>query len=324
MKPYVLIPHICVQNANAIAGLTYGFPAITNFLGFAHALSRKLPSEFGLTLGGVAVACHSHDIHARQPKGWGDYVFALSRNPLTKKGETAPINEEGRMNMEVSLFIELEGHIVGDEQTEQALLETLDACIPAMRLAGGQITRVNKPQLLSSDKQQMVALRKLMPASVLRDQNDYLQTHFEKLKAQDDKADVFDAWIDFAALKYRAKRITNESDSATEREQSKAEWHYIPKPEAGYLVPIASGFCAISETYAAGDVSNVRDKTVPVTFAETAYSIGEWQSVHRLKTIHEAVWRYEYQYPWYLAKSEPFEIEIPEPEFNDNFDPDFL
>ena len=34
MSQYVLIKKLNVQNANAIAGLTYGFPAITNFLSF--------------------------------------------------------------------------------------------------------------------------------------------------------------------------------------------------------------------------------------------------------------------------------------------------
>ncbi|WP_205619382.1 type I-F CRISPR-associated protein Csy2 [Salinivibrio socompensis] len=32
MAQYLLLKHIEVQNANAIAGLTYGFPAITHFL----------------------------------------------------------------------------------------------------------------------------------------------------------------------------------------------------------------------------------------------------------------------------------------------------
>lgn len=31
MSQYLLVKKLDVQNANAIAGLTYGFPAITNF-----------------------------------------------------------------------------------------------------------------------------------------------------------------------------------------------------------------------------------------------------------------------------------------------------
>ena len=38
----VLLPHLKVQNANAISGpLTWGFPSPTAFAGFVHALERK-------------------------------------------------------------------------------------------------------------------------------------------------------------------------------------------------------------------------------------------------------------------------------------------
>ena len=74
MSQYILIKKLNVQNANAIAGLTYGFPAITNFLGFAHVLSRKLPASLKVNLGGVVVISHKNQVHARQPKGWGDCV----------------------------------------------------------------------------------------------------------------------------------------------------------------------------------------------------------------------------------------------------------
>ena len=45
MNQFILIDHIIVQNANAVAGFTWGFPAITHFLGFVHNLSRKLGNE---------------------------------------------------------------------------------------------------------------------------------------------------------------------------------------------------------------------------------------------------------------------------------------
>ena len=46
MSQYLVLSHIDTQNANSIAGLTWGFPAITQFLGFTHALSRKLSSHY--------------------------------------------------------------------------------------------------------------------------------------------------------------------------------------------------------------------------------------------------------------------------------------
>lgn len=327
MSHYVLIKRINVQNANAIAGLTYGFPAITNFLGFAHALSRKLPGNLNLNFGGVAVVSHSHDIHARQPKGWGDYVFALSRNPLTHQGKTAPINEEGRMNMQISLLIELNGFLAGDSMTETALTEFIMDAVPQLRLAGGQILSVENISLLIDESEQKNALRRLMPGFVLRDRNEYLAEHYATMKQSSDDASLFDAWCDFSKLKYKAHPIDNEKETIDDASKAiKANWKPVPKPggKGGYLVPITCGFCAISPVYDAGSVANTRDKNTPVVFAEAAYSVGEWQSVHRLNDINEAIWRYEVQYPWYLAKSQPFEASIPKPDTHETFDPDFL
>jgi CRISPR-associated protein Csy2 len=318
MSQYLLLHKINVQNANAIAGLTYGFPAITNFLGFAHALSRKLPRELGVSLGGVAIVSHQNLVHARQPKGWGDFVFALSRNPLTHQGNTAPINEEGRLNMTVSLLIEVDGLIAGDEANTEKLIESITNILPTHRLAGGQIIDWQDITItpLAEDSK---TLRKLMPGYLLRDRSDYLVQHHAALKLHDSKACLFDAWCDFAALKYQAKKLETEQSEKDESEPNriKAEWKYVPKPNSGYLVPIGTGFCAISPIYPAGEVANVRDVSVPVVFAEAAYGIGEWMSVHRIDTIADAIWRYEYQHPWYVAKSTPFIEDEIAPDFAD-------
>ena len=60
MKSLLILKNINVENANTIAGLTYGFPAITHFLGFVHALSRKLHQKSRVGLGGCAVIYHQH------------------------------------------------------------------------------------------------------------------------------------------------------------------------------------------------------------------------------------------------------------------------
>lgn len=329
MNHYLLLKKIDVQNANAIAGLTYGFPAVTNFLGFAHALSRKLTQKMAVSLGGVAVISHRNTVHARQPSGRGDYVFALTRNPLTPQGNTAPINEEGRMSMQVSLLIEMEGILAGDKQTEQNLQVVLQRLIPTMRLAGGQITHVESYQILTSEDQQRRALRRLMPGFVLIDRHDYLASHFAQLQQQNPDSTLMDAWCDFATLKYRAIPLESEDITENGDGKQKALWEYQPKPGSGYLVPIATGYRAISKCYEPGEVANVRDTSVPVVFAEMAYSVGEWLSVHRLQDIQQGVWRYHYDFPWYLAKNEIFNEDMLEPDFideneNTGFDPDFL
>lgn len=333
MKHYLLLKKMDVQNANAIAGLTYGFPAITNFLGFAHALSRKLVAKMGVSLDGVAVISHKNVVHARQPSGRGDFVFALTRNPLTQQGKTAPINEEGRMSLQVSLLIELKGITSGDEQARQQLITELSKLVPSMRLAGGQIIDVQDYLPLTDEKSQLKELRRLMPGFALIDRRNYLAEHFLAKQQIDPKTTLMDAWCDFATVSYKAKPLENKSTNDNEG-KPKAHWEYERKTNPGYLVPLASGYCAISECYKPGVVSNVRDNTVPVTFAEIAYTVGEWLSVHRLKNIQRGLWHYHYDFPWYLAQghvpeTEVTQHEIPKPDQQDEadnfgFDPDFL
>ena len=66
---YLLLKRIHIENANAISSpITYGFPAITGFLGAVHALSRRLQSlesSNNLYLDGVLIACHDC-----QPQVW--------------------------------------------------------------------------------------------------------------------------------------------------------------------------------------------------------------------------------------------------------------
>lgn len=304
MSRYLLLKDISVQNANAIAGLTYGFPAMTNFLGFAHALSRKLLPELTVTLGGVSVISHENIVHARQPKEWGDYVFALTRNPLTQKGTTAPINEEGRMNMTISLLIEVHGLLGGAISQEESLINNVKCLVPRLRIAGGQIIQIGSISLTNKEEDKKV-LRRLMPGFVLLDRSEYLTEHMENKNEQDERFSAFDAWCDFYKLKYQATHT--ESDAEDQDELSnKAKWEFVKKPQMGYLVPIMSGFCAISPLYAAGKVEKVRDTTVPVVFAEAAYGIGEWMSPHRLTSIDDAIWRYDHCDSWYVAKTKPF------------------
>ncbi|MUK94503.1 type I-F CRISPR-associated protein Csy2 [Aliivibrio fischeri] len=325
MSRYLLLKDISVQNANAIAGLTYGFPAMTNFLGFAHALSRKLPSELAITLGGVAVISHENMVHARQPKEWGDYVFALTRNPLIpdkkKKEEFVPppFNEEGRMNMTISLLIEVHGLLGGAMYQEDQLVNDVENILPKLRIAGGQITQIGSISLTNKEEDKKV-LRRLMPGFVLLDRSEYLTEHVKNKHEQGEQISVFDAWCDFYKVKYQATRVKSEAEDQGEL-SNKAKWEFVKKPQMGYLVPIMSGYCAISPLYEAGKIDNVRDTTVPVAFAEAAYGIGEWMSPHRLTSINDAIWCYEHSESWYVAKTKPFIdpiIELSMDEFDEN------
>ncbi|MEE2025485.1 type I-F CRISPR-associated protein Csy2 [Alkalimonas mucilaginosa] len=299
MSNYFLLEHLKVQNANCIAGLTYGFPAITHFLGYTHALSRKLQQQFGIELTGCAVVCHQHQVQAYQPSGWGDYVFALTRNPLTKEGNTAPIVEEGRMHLTVSLILEADKAFSNSQQ--QRLVEMLGLLAQRQKLAGGQVISLKGVSLYSDDDEQALSrklLRKMLPGFVLTDRSELLKQHYQQLVATQPNATMLDAWLDFSALTYRAV-IADDVDSSTD--QHAAEWVRVPKPANGYLVPITTGYKAISPLYPAGAVANSRDPQYPFCFVESAYGVGLWLSPHRVPDVRDVIWRYRQQGPWYLC-----------------------
>lgn len=330
---YVIFERISVQDANCIAGFTYGFPAITHFLGFGHALSRKLSVSQKLTLQGCAVICHQHQIHAYQPKEHRDYVFAQSKNPpstRTKAKETPPIIEEGKMDMTVSLVMVCPELNISRVAEINALRQIIMNLAYQHRLAGGSIQNITAIHVLNLDQQKLAKKLKrlLLPGFVLMDRSDLLADHYQALKQQQPDAELMDAWLDFSALKYQAEpKLKVDEFEATDK--TEAEWLRMDKPAKGWLVPITNGYKAISPVYPAGEVSNTRDGTTPVCFVEASHSIGEWRSLHRIQQISDMLWYYRHEQDWYLcqqskqAQPEPVANEL-EVATDDDFNDDFL
>ncbi len=371
MSQYLLLNRLKVQNANAIAGFTWGFPAITHFLGFTHKLHRDLSHEFEIGFSGCAVISHDYKVHAYKPtfKGrpYGEYEFIQSKNPPYLKGHdkksSPPIIEEGKMNMTVSLVIELDKKLVGNREKKSDFERAVKRLCMKRRLAGGTILGFDDVVLYGSGSGLQI-MRHLMPGFVLMDRSDYLQEHFTNQKKENPETELLDAWLDFSALKQKARpksdliakhlkalvkenkenelfnRIysdwqnhlktpyeeglipesikeyfegleeTEENQELLEQwrkyfdpdDETKADWEYLSKPYPGYLVPIMTGYKAISPLYKPGEVKNVRDKEVPSRFVEAIHSIGEWMAVFRLNDINQSIWRYQVEDEWYLCK----------------------
>lgn len=376
MSQYIVINRIKVQNANAIAGFTWGFPAITNFLGFVQNLSRKLGDTKNyqdITLTGCAVVAHEHQAHT-----FGRYErrFIQSRNPPYLKkdvekvvaGKAPAVIEEGKMNITVSLMVGCNGNIGNREEGFRKWL--CKACLLS-RLAGGTILDIDIAKVKlhhpenTGDVRNIV--RKLLPGFVLLDRSQYLESHYQELLEDNPDAELLDAWLDFSIWKQKArpksdlisthlqKLLKKEPDNQKiiqfmdiwqkhlgkpyetlrvpvqlkvyfdQLEESKvnkrllmqwknycepdektdADWKYVPKPETGWLVPIMTGYKAISQVYKNIDVGNTRDNKTDVCFVESVHSIGEWQSVHHIRTLEQlqsCLWRYYYEENWYLCK----------------------
>lgn len=387
MSRYVLLKNIRVQNANAIAGFTWGFPAITHFLGFTHSLTRKLMASEGytkLSFTGCAVISHKTQAHTyrpvvESPKGSGKLIitetqFCQSRNPAYQNKEetrykvgTPPVIEEGKMNMAVSLLISYDGYI-GQNQHNDFKEWLLKTCL-LQRLAGGSILDIEHIEiydLLVNEKEASTKLRvlkrALLPGFVLKDRSSYLEEYYQEKCEQNDEAELLDAWLDFISLKQKARPKVNlmtrhiekqadnelikiwndhlkqpyENENIPEQiktlfsninseeksgnivkqwknyckpsDKTDADWEYLPKPRRGYLVPIMTGYKAISEVYSNKEVANTRDNETDICFVESVHSIGEWQSVHRIKNVEElnqCIWKYKpYEVGWYLCSQQ--------------------
>lgn len=321
MSQYLVLSHIKIQNANSIAGLTWGFPAITQFLGFTHALCRKVSIKYEGTydfeLVGCGVISHSIDNKVYQPKEHADFEFLQSKNPpvLSKhKSTSPPIIEEGKMNLTISLVIELNKTLpFTTDQFKELEQKILDLCF-RMRIAGGTVLDIKQVKLLSASaqKQHTDMLRKIkrltMPGFVLLDRKDHLQQHYQELlikhkeeKNNKDTPQLIDAWLDFSAQKYKAIPELPDDQNVPDK-NTPANWEYVPKPSSGYLVPLMTGYKAISDLYQPGEVKNTRDETTHSCFVEAIHSVGEWKGMHSTKYISSIIWRYHHDDQWYICR----------------------
>jgi len=297
MSSLIILRHLRVENANTVAGLTWGFPAITHFLGFTHALSRKLMDTHNLSLDGCGVISHQQQVHAYT--SGRDYSFSLTRNPLTREAKTAAFNEEGRMHMTVSLLIKCEGMISGGESGAADLGKHIAQLCQRLRLAGGIITSIAQVQVIGwpeEERQTRRIMRRLLPGFALLDRSSLLSEHVAQLQKSQPKAEMLDAWLGFASLKRKAVSTEDTPDG-------QVEWEYQPKPAPGFLIPLMTGYKAISPLYEPGKVLNSRDTQTPFCFTEAIYGVGEWRGLHRINNVHELLWQYHYEDEHYLCRN---------------------
>ena len=207
--------------------MTWGFPAITAFVGLMGALERKLGADSGLQFNGVGVVCHRFE--AQTHRGY-THSFHLSRNPVRKDGSTAGIVEEGRIHLDISLLFEVElSRNLLDETKRQQLAQT----VATLRVAGGSVIaphtarprRALQPQLrlVAEDPEQQAKefaklSRRLLPGFALVARDDLLQKHQQALAeksglGQGLPVTALDAWLDLSRINTRA--ISASSGNAT-------------------------------------------------------------------------------------------------------------
>ena len=287
LRYYLFFDHIKVHNANAISSpLTYGFPAISGFLGAIHALNRKIESDDPIYLDGVLIACHECDVQVYRPNNYTDYTFRLTRNPLAKNGDTRSIIEEGRVDLDVSLIVEvkIEGRrALFSKELQQQFVKQVEQKIYQQRIAGGCITEIASIELYSSSnaEDRDILIKALLPAFVLVEAQQELQEITAELQQKDPNATALDALVETAMLHHHP--------------QEKEHWQTTSvKQGRGWLVPIPLGYQAISPLFDAGMVEHARSNEHPTQFVECIYGLGKWVFPLRLQdNLSQAFWRYK-------------------------------
>lgn len=301
----LVLPRLRVQNANAVSSpLTWGFPSPTAFLGFVHALERRLASHSGVTFGGVGIICHAFEAQTFRPNRRQHLVFTQSRNPVYLKrdiakfiaeGTPAAIVEEGRAHLEVSLVIAANGYFE-EAQHEEAFARTAYDLALVMRIAGGSVLpptnrRTPQPEWIpwpdvQVDRRKAFARlrRRLLPGFALIHRPDLLRERLTELQASDANASALDALLDLTRLNHRPVPHQDDTDPDT----GKVEWQLDKRP--GWLVPLPIGYAGISPLHAPGEVAGARDATTPFRFVESLYSLGQWIGPHRLGQLDQLLW----------------------------------
>ncbi|HRX70992.1 MAG: type I-F CRISPR-associated protein Csy2 [Candidatus Competibacteraceae bacterium] len=298
----LILPRLQIQNANAISGpLTWGFPAPTAFIGFAHALERRLsegsPYDFGEVregFDGVGIVCHGFQPQITQPAGRRTQVFNLTRNPVGKDGMPTALIEEGRIHLEITLIIVVKdgfGEYDGDEFARMAHHITL-----GMRLAGGSLLPARSgeryaaqwqvlPDDLDGQKDLFSKLRRrLLPGYALVQRQDLLVERLAEIRVTRPDATALDTLLDLS-------RLNIEPVGPDPTKPQETLWQVRKRP--GWLVPLPIGYAGISPLYRPGEVENARDDHTPFRFVESLYSLGQWIGPHHLEHLRQLLWNTE-------------------------------
>lgn len=305
---YLLFSQVKISGANSISSpITYGFPAITGFLGAFHAMSRKLkmvPDLAQFSLDGVLIACHDCQPQVYRESNYHNYSFNQTRNPLKKNGATASIIEEGKCHLTVSFIVRILGEDEPSTEQQTLLIEKTKVWIQQQRMAGGSVHGLAKfqPVRFSIDANNFIPA--LMPAFVLMNADKEFKAIIDDQQKQQPDLTTLDILLDVCTVHHIPQL---KEDGSTQWSTKSAKTGY------GWLVPMPIGYQAISPIYPAGEMQNVRNPEYPNQYVETIYSLGKWLYPFHLKatnTTDRAFWRYEYRTEkslYLVSQNNPFD-----------------
>ena len=288
MKHYVIIKKMRITEATMESSpVTAGFPSVPAFMGFVHALERKLrKNKIEVSFEGAGIVSHEFTPHIqRVPQDYGEYRFALTKNPPTKSDDiqkngrvkTPSFIEEGKADMTVSMVIE----ITSLQNAVDEMQEAVRGMLPHLRFSGGVIWEAEAILAMSStwddEKQERKILKKLMPGFALKERRDLVK----KAMDEDKNMDALDAILAHLEI----HKIQEEDDD------EKFVWRR-KRETAGWLVPISVGFQALTPLKKVRNQRrNQSDPDYLHRFAENVLTLGEFVMPVRADSVEELLWR---------------------------------
>ena len=280
MTAYLLLPKIKIINANAInSPYSIGFPAMTAWLGAAHALQRQIQSAGSkVFFNKTAVVCHQCDLQTYGTiMSRRKYIIGtanpLKKNKKTGEFEKPPFIEEGRCHLNISLLIETDGI---DPDHKEEFLDEVNIQLNKMKIAGGDVLKFKKPEIYyvnEKDEQKTRLIKnKLMPGYVIVERRDLVSD------AMKDGMDGMDALLEYMKVTYALDNNDAESPAWTGRKKS-----------PGWIVPVGVGFKGISKL---GKVEHQRDSSVMHRFAESVVTLCEFKMPYRFDDLNDMMWQY--------------------------------
>ncbi|MDF1812258.1 MAG: type I-F CRISPR-associated protein Csy2 [Verrucomicrobiales bacterium] len=279
------IPRIVISDANAFSSpFTVGFPAMTAWLGAVHALQRKFTDTKFSKFNALRVGVVSHQFKLRAHRS--GYVTSLigERHPLKKDGNSPSFVEEPKCHLTISLVIEFSG-VSAVEHDE--FLDSVYAELLKMRMAGGVIQKLGKPKIAKLDKtsdnypgEAKRLQASLMPGYALLERSDLM------IEAMREGKDALEAVLDAVSVTQKCSTLPNE-----DKPHEKVAWDKGSRKYKGWIVPIATGFHALTEPATA---LNQRDPETPHRFAEAVVTLGEFKMPHRLSSVDDILWHYHF------------------------------
>ena len=281
------LPHLKIHNANALSSpFTIGFPALTAWLGFVHALQRKLNNKYP-SLQFLATGVFSHHCDLQTYKGPEDFVSSIigTANPLDKDGKRSSFIEAARCHLDVSLLIEFKA----DEETEDIMdtvefITILKRTLMRMKVAGGDLQEFESPYVRVLDDSNETELKRLMrrfmPSFVLIERKELME------QAMEQGDDAMKALLDHLVVYHHCQQDDEENVTWTTQRKTDEQGHKL-----GWIVPIATGFHGISPL---GSAKNQRDPDTPHRFAESLVTLGEFRIAHRIQSLNEVLWHYKF------------------------------